>query len=206
MLIGSRYRLAKRVGRGATADVWRAHDELLDRDVAIKLFRDHNPIDVEARLTALVRDPNVVAVHDLVPHRGSARLVMDYHPGVSLAELLRGRRRLPPPVVAALGLQLSAALEAVREAGVVHCDVKPANLMITDNGRPDPAGGVSLLRSVWIWHRCEVLGTDPVMEPECCDCGGLVTVTARTMPSRVDNQLSGVVGRSEAVAPEGRAA
>jgi serine/threonine protein kinase len=135
VLLAGRYRLVERVGRGATADVWRAHDELLDRDVAIKLFRAHDPIDAEARLTTRVRHPNVVAVHDLVLHRGSACLVMDYHPGVSLAELLRDRHRLPPSVVAALGRQLSAALEAVHEAGVVHCDVKPANLMIADNGR-----------------------------------------------------------------------
>jgi serine/threonine protein kinase len=135
VLLGGRYRLAKRVGRGATADVWRAHDELLDRDVAIKLFRSHHPVGAEARLTTRSRDPHVVAVHDLVLHRGSACLVMDYHPGVSLAELLRDRHRLPPAAVAALGLQLSAALEAVHAAGVVHCDVKPANLMIADNGR-----------------------------------------------------------------------
>jgi serine/threonine protein kinase len=135
MLLGGRYRLANRVGRGATADVWRAHDELLDREVAIKVFREQHPIGAEARLTARVRDPRVVAVHDVVLHRGSACLVLDYHPGVSLADLLQVRHRLPPPVVAALGLQLSAALEAVHEAGVVHCDVKPANLMISDTGR-----------------------------------------------------------------------
>lgn len=135
VLLGDRYRLAERVGRGATADVWRAHDDLLDRNVAIKLFRAPDPIGAEARLTARVRDPNVVTVHDLVLHRGSACLVMDYHPGVSLAELLRDRHRLPPSVVAALGLQLAAALEAVHDAGVVHCDVKPANLMIAESGR-----------------------------------------------------------------------
>jgi serine/threonine protein kinase len=134
-LIGGRYRLAKRVGRGATADVWRAHDERLDRDVAIKLYREDNPIGAEARLAARIRKPNVVAVHDLVLHHGSPCLVMDYHPGVSLAELLQDRHRLPPLVVAALGQQLSAALESVHEAGVVHCDVKPANLMIADHGR-----------------------------------------------------------------------
>ena len=135
VLLAGRFRLAERVGRGATADVWRARDEMLDRDVAIKRFREHHPIGAEACLAARVRDPNVVAVHDLVLHRDSACLVMDYHPGVSLAALLRERRRLPPPVVAALGLQLAAALAAVHEAGVVHCDVKPANLLVGDNGR-----------------------------------------------------------------------
>ena len=62
------------------------------------------------------------------------------------------------------------------------------------------------LRCVWICHRCTVLGADPVMEPECWNCGGRATVTARTTPSGVDNQMSGVVARSGVVAPEGRAA
>lgn len=135
LLLGGRYRLVERVGSGATAEVWRGRDELLDRDVAIKRFREDHPVGAEARLAARVRDPHVVTVHDLVRHRASACLVMDYHPGVTLAALLRDRRRLPPPVVAALGLQLTAALEAVHDAGVVHCDVKPANLVLGDDGR-----------------------------------------------------------------------
>jgi hypothetical protein len=65
---------------------------------------------------------------------------------------------------------------------------------------------VSTLRSVWICHRCEVLGADPAMEPECWNCDGPVMVTARTTPSGVDNQLSGVAARSGVVAREGGAA
>ena len=65
---------------------------------------------------------------------------------------------------------------------------------------------MSTLRSVWICHRCEVLGADPVMVPECWNCGGPVTVTARTTPSGVDNQMSGFVARSGVVAREDRAA
>jgi serine/threonine protein kinase len=77
----------------------------------------------------------VAAVHDLIEHDGSSWMVMDYYPGGTLAALLRDRRRLPPPVIAALGLQLATALDAVHAAGIVHCDVKPANLLLGADGR-----------------------------------------------------------------------
>jgi serine/threonine protein kinase len=136
VLLAGRYRLAELVGHGATARVWRAHDELLDQDVAVKQFREPHPHGLaEAGIAARVRHPHVAAVRDMVQHVGSYCLVMDYHPGATLAALLRRRRRMPPPIVAALGLQLLDALQAVHAAGIVHCDVKPANLLLGDDGR-----------------------------------------------------------------------
>jgi serine/threonine protein kinase len=135
-LLAGRYRLTELVARGATGRVWRAYDDVLTRQVAVKqLAQEHSSGLAEARIAARVRHPNVAAVHDAFEHEGCGWLVMDYHGDGTLDDLLGRRRRLTPPVVAALGLQLLAALTAVHDAGVVHCDVKPANLLLGPDGR-----------------------------------------------------------------------
>ena len=134
-LVAGRYRLVEVVGHGATAQVWRARDELLHRAVAVKWFHDREAYPMaEARLGASVRHPNVVAVHDLVCDHGSWCLVMDDYVGGDLASTIRKRGALEPPVAAAVGLRLLDALQAAHAAGVLHCDVKPANVLLGDAG------------------------------------------------------------------------
>ena len=145
-LIAGRYRLAERVGQGAMGVVWRARDERLDRVVAVKQLGYDPAIGEaageqaaqralrEARLTARLRHPHAVTVHDVVEEAGEPYLVMEYLPSRSLADVLLDRERLPADEVARIGVQVSSALAAAHAEGIVHRDVTPANVLLADGG------------------------------------------------------------------------
>ncbi|NUS14017.1 MAG: serine/threonine protein kinase, partial [Streptomyces sp.] len=160
-LVAGRYRLQARIGRGGMGTVWRAQDELLDRQVAVKKLHPPQP-DMhddelatlfertrrEARAAARISHPNVIVVHDVVDDAGLPSIVMEYVPSVTLGELLKQRGALPPPEAARIGRGMIAALIAAHRAGVLHRDVKPGNVLL-GNGRgpapgpdtgPQPAG------------------------------------------------------------------
>ncbi|MFH9721965.1 serine/threonine-protein kinase [Streptomyces sp. NPDC017254] len=135
-LIGGRYRLGERLGQGGTGVVRRATDELLGRPVAVKtltLDTDADPAGAlrEARVVARVRHPHVIVVHDVVEHDGRPALVMELVDGGSLADrLARPDGALSPRETARLGLALLDALSAAHAHGVLHRDVKPANVLL----------------------------------------------------------------------------
>jgi hypothetical protein len=144
-LIARRYRLAERLGSGSMGEVWRAHDERLDRTVAIKQLlpgaglseiaaRQGNERAMrEARITARLQHPHAVAVHDVVEHDGHPCLVMEYVPARGLNTVLAERGTLPPGEVARIGEQIGSALAAAHRAGIVHRDVKPDNVLLTND-------------------------------------------------------------------------
>ncbi|MEU7553110.1 serine/threonine-protein kinase [Streptomyces sp. NPDC044571] len=143
-ILGGRYRLLQELGSGGFGRVWRAHDEALDVDVAVKEVRlpqpsgsqhEHHKHVVraarEARNAAKLRDhPHIVAVHDVVIEDGSPWIVMRLVDGCSLGERLRADGPLAAPQVAEVAVALLKALKAAHEAGVVHRDLKPANVML----------------------------------------------------------------------------
>jgi serine/threonine protein kinase len=142
-LIAERYKLVRKVGSGAMGTVWQARDQLLRRDVAVKelLVRTgmtelqtdeaRNRAMREARLAARLHHPNVISIYDVVEYEGRPCLIMEYLPSSSLADLIAEQGVLPVGTVARIGTQIASALAAAHTAGIVHRDVKPANVLLT---------------------------------------------------------------------------
>ncbi len=146
-LVAGRYRLLEKIGRGGMGTVWRAEDELLGRQVAVK--RVHAPLHLsdeeiatlhertrrEARSAARITHPDVVTIHDVVEDAGAPCIVMEYVPSSTLGELLKRNGTLEPGEAAWIGCRMIAALRAAHAAGVLHRDVKPANVLLGADGR-----------------------------------------------------------------------
>lgn len=145
-LVGGRYRLTERIGSGGMGTVWRAHDELVEREVAVKQPRlPGDPQDAahqriahrlhrEARAAARVDHPSAVSVHDVVVEDGLPWIVMELVRGESLHEVLQ-RGPVKPAESARIGLAVVGALSAAHSVGIVHRDVKPANVLLGPHGR-----------------------------------------------------------------------
>ncbi|WP_327046989.1 serine/threonine protein kinase [Microbispora sp. NBC_01189] len=146
-VLAGRYRLTERLGEGGGGTVWRAHDELLRREVAIKQLRVPPDLDDrrlaeflgravdEARAAGRLSHPSIVTIHDVVGHAGQPWIVMDLVPGHSLDRIVREHGPLPSERVAEIGLAVLDALEAAHARGILHRDVKPANVLIGPDGR-----------------------------------------------------------------------
>ena len=139
-LLAGRYRLSARIDEGGAGEVWQARDERLGRDVAIKLlganaddaFRER--FADEARRAAAVIHPNVVTVFDEGRDGADAFMVMELVRGRTLRDVVADRGPLRPHEAARIVAQIAAALDAAHEAGVIHCDVKPANVIVDQQG------------------------------------------------------------------------
>ncbi|MGH2492726.1 MAG: serine/threonine-protein kinase, partial [Candidatus Limnocylindria bacterium] len=139
-LLADRYRLTLRIDEGGAGEVWQARDERLGRDVAIKIlgtkaddaFRER--FSDEARRAAAVLHPNVVTVFDEGRDGADAFMVMELVRGRTLRDVVADRGPLRPHEAARIVAQIAAALDAAHEAGVIHCDVKPANVIVDQQG------------------------------------------------------------------------
>ncbi|MFD8384123.1 protein kinase [Streptomyces sp. NPDC059679] len=145
-VIGGRYRLVSRLGHGGMGTVWKAHDQVVDRDVAVKEPRVpetlpeaerqkvYQRMQREARAAARIDHPSVVSVYDVAVEDGRPWLVMELVRGDSLADRL-AEGTLAPREAARIGIAVLGALTAAHEAGVLHRDVKPDNVLLGRNDR-----------------------------------------------------------------------
>jgi serine/threonine-protein kinase len=175
-IVAGRYEVERTLGGGGMAVVYLARDGELGRPVALKVLAENLADDAElrhrfvreARLAARLSHPNVVRVYDAGEEDGRPYIVMECVEGESLAELLRREGRLDPDRVAELGTQACAGLEHAHRAGLVHRDVKPANLLLTEDGTLKVAdfGIAHAVGGTRVTEVGTVLGTAAYLSPE----------------------------------------
>ena len=175
-LLGERYRLRARLAVGGMGEVWRATDELLDRDVAVKVLKEELTSDPgflerfrgEARHSAALSHANIASTYDYGEAAASAYLVMELVPGEPMSDLLSRRGSLPPEETMALLAQAAAGLSVAHDVGVVHRDVKPGNLMVTPDGRVKVTdfGIARAADAAPLTRTGQVMGTAQYLAPE----------------------------------------
>ncbi|MFF4277100.1 serine/threonine-protein kinase [Streptomyces sp. NPDC001536] len=184
-VLAGRYRVVAQLGRGGMGVVWRAVDEVLGREVAVKELRTYTDsegpelaglrlrMQREARAAARVRHPGVVAVHDVTEVDGRPLIVMELVDGPSLDDVLRERGTLDPGEAAGIGAKVMDALAAAHRVGVLHRDVKPGNILLDRSGRvvltdfgiatmEDPGDG----SATHLTHSGELVGSLDYLAPE----------------------------------------
>ncbi|MFF0109005.1 serine/threonine-protein kinase [Streptomyces hirsutus] len=179
-VIAGRYRLLSPLGEGGMGTVWRARDEVLHREVAVKevrapaglptpdVERMYARLEREAWAAARVADRNVVTVYDVATEDGRPWIVMELVRGLSLAEVLDAEGPLDPQRAARVGAEVLAALRAAHDAGVLHRDVKPANVLIANDGRIvlTDFGIATVEGSSALTMTGEVIGSPEFLAPE----------------------------------------
>jgi hypothetical protein len=172
-----RYRVTRRIASGGMATVYACEDQVLGRLVAVKVLApafatDQNALarfQREARAVARVSDhPHVVTIYDIGEHEGAAFIVMEYFPGGTLADRLRSGVPIPRPTVLTWLDEAASALDHAHRAGIVHRDVKPANLLLDASGRlaVGDFGIARMAADVNVTSTGMVLGTAAYLSPE----------------------------------------
>ncbi|MEV1204315.1 serine/threonine-protein kinase, partial [Microbispora rosea] len=145
--LADRYELRTRIGRGTMGTVWRAYDRSLGREIAVKEIRQDPSLSPrqrqelrermmrEGRMAARVSHPSVATIHDVIVSDGIPWIIMELVEGRSLEQVIDEEGPLPPRLVAEIGYDLLGALRAAHAQDILHRDVKPANVLLTDTGR-----------------------------------------------------------------------
>lgn len=173
---GGRYELSSRIAIGGMGEVWKATDSVIGRTVAIKILKDEYMGDpgflerfrAEARHAALVNHEGIANVYDYGEEQGSAYIVMELVPGEPLSSIIEREGKLPTNRVLGIVAQTAMALQAAHDAGLVHRDIKPGNLLITPDGRVKITdfGIARIADQVPLTATGQVMGTVQYLAPE----------------------------------------
>ena len=136
-----RYRLIRVLGKGGFANVYLAHDSVLDQDVAIKILKlgltsksEQDRFLFEARIGAKLRHPNIITVLDIIQTADGLQMIMEYCPGGNLSERIKKKGAIKPRMAIDIMRQVAQALSYAHRRNYVHRDVKPANIFLTTEG------------------------------------------------------------------------
>ncbi len=176
LTFGGRYQLLSRIAIGGMGEVWQATDLVIGRTVALKILKDEymgdpgflERVPAEARHAALVNHEGIANVYDYGEEEGSAFLVMELVPGEALSTILERERVLPADQVLDIIAQTASALHAAHQAGLVHRDIKPGNLLITPDRRVKITdfGIARIADQVPLTATGQVMGTVQYLSPE----------------------------------------
>ncbi|NPV91396.1 MAG: Stk1 family PASTA domain-containing Ser/Thr kinase [Firmicutes bacterium] len=175
-ILGGRYEILDKLGTGGMAVVYKARCTWLDRVVTIKLLRDELVNDEEfvrrfrreAQAVARLSHPNIVSVYDVGQEDGVHYIVMEYIEGSTLKELIREEGRLSPEKSLEIALQICAGLEHAHENHIIHRDIKPQNILITNKGRVKVTDfGIALATTgATLTHPGKIMGSVHYLSPE----------------------------------------
>jgi serine/threonine protein kinase/beta-lactam-binding protein with PASTA domain len=174
--LGNRYTIMEHIGGGGMADVYRAHDKLLDRSVAVKVLRSQFTNDEEfitrfrreAQAAARLSHPNIVNIYDVGRDGETDYIVMEYISGETLKERIQREKSLSVEASVRIALEIAEALEHAHQNNLIHCDIKPHNILITHTGRVKVTdfGIARAVTSGTMTHTGTVLGSVHYFSPE----------------------------------------
>ena len=185
-ILNGRYEIIRPVGYGGMAEVFLAHDQLLDRNVAVKMLRDQFLEDKElleqfrreAKSAARLVHPYIINIYDVVSEGNNQYIIMEYVDGVTLKEYMQ-EHKLSLNSVLEIGVRLADALQHAHSHNIIHCDIKPQNILIDKNMNPKIAdfGIAKMVTNQTMVYSKSVMGSVHYISPEQA-CGGKITASS----------------------------
>ena len=175
-ILKQRYKILRHIGSGGMAEVYLAEDLLLNRQVAIKILRDQfnddktllNQFKHEAQSAARLSSPSIINIFDVCEEEGKSFIVMEYVEGKTLKDLLEEKGRLSPYKAVCIAEDIAAGLSHAHRRNIIHCDIKPHNILITENMHPKIAdfGIARMISNMTMVYTNSVIGSVHYLSPE----------------------------------------